>query len=85
MWMIFLLILLVFFLLSPFMMFLFPLLLIFLPVLFFAGRPSVKVYTRTFTPDSEASSPASAAPGKLARKQQDLSEVIDVEYTEHDD
>lgn len=53
MWMILLMILLVFLLLGPTLMFLFPLMLILLPVFFFIGRPSIKVYTKTFTPDAK--------------------------------
>lgn len=85
MWMIFILILLVFLLLSPVMMVLFPLLLLFLPVLLFAGRPSVKVYTRTFGPQT-SSGPLDSPISPNKKKDPDpraLPDVIDVEYTEH--
>ncbi len=73
MWLLVALILFGIFLLFPFFGLFLTILLLFLPIMLFISRPSVRVvYTKTFPTSSN-----------VASKNRDHLEIIDVEYTEH--
>ncbi len=85
MWMILLMLVGLFFLFFPLLGFFFPflmLLMLLMPVFFMFSRPSVKVYTRTFTPNDLNSNRSSTSSNMNSR--QSLPNVIDVDYTERD-
>lgn len=82
MWMILLMLVGLFFLFFPLLGFFFPFLLLLMPVFFMFSRPSVKVYTRTFTPNDLNSNRSSTSSNMNSR--QSLPNVIDVDYTERD-
>lgn len=79
MWMILFMLVGLFLLFFPLIGFFFPFLMIFMPLFFMFSRPSVKVYTRTFTNDDLSANKSSAFNSK-----QSLPNVIDADYTERD-
>lgn len=82
MWMILLMLVGLFLLFFPLLGFFFPFLFILMPIFFMFSRPSVKVYTRTFTPDDFNSNRSSTSSNMNSK--QSLPNVIDVDYTERD-
>ena len=70
MWLLVALILFGIFLLLPFFGLFLTILLLFLPIMLFTSRPTVRVYTKTFPPRSTTQT-------------KNRLEIIDAEYTEH--
>lgn len=82
MWMILLMLVGFFFLFFPLLGLFFPFLFILLPLFFMFSRPSIKVYTRTFTPNDFNSNRSTSRSTEESTKS--LPNVIDVDYTERD-
>ena len=81
MWMMLFMILGLSLLFFPLIGFFFPILFIALPLLFMFSKPSVKVYTRTFTPEDFNGSTKHSNSSEPTKS---LPNVIDVDYTERE-
>lgn len=79
-WILLALIIVGFVLLIPFLSLFLPLLFLFFAVIFFIGRPSIRVYTKTFPDDSWTTKPFPSSKHSLGKKDPS---IIDVEFKEH--
>ncbi len=84
MWMIAMLLLIGCVFLLPFLSFMFPVLILAVPLLFMFQRPTVKVYTRTFSANDLNSAGSSKSSKSQYQEKKSLPNVIDVDYTERD-
>ncbi len=83
MWMIAMLLLIGCIFLLPVLSFMFPVLFLAVPLLFMFQRPSVKVYTRTFSADDLNKAGSSQSRASQHQENKSLPNIIDVDYTEH--
>lgn len=81
MWILLVLIIAGFILLIPFLSLLLPLLFLFFTVMIFIGRPSIRVYTKTFPSESWNATPLPSSKSPLDPKDPS---VIDVEFQERE-